>query len=370
MAFYNYILLVVLILLLGFLVVSSKKKLIKRHWLKRTINVVTTIAIVFITLAVALFPNLGSVKTTGEHSYASSVLELADISRIEEFRNDGSFRKLSVLVYYPDVIGIENNSCPLIVFSHGGISTKTSNLSLSEELASHGYVVVSIEHTYHALSTKIDGKKVSIDSGYTKELNAEDSHSDIENSYKCFQKWMELRTEDINFVIDTFIQKSANDNNSFYSLIDAKSIGAAGHSLGGSAALGVARQREDIKAVIALESPYMCDITGVDGDEFIWNTDPYPCAVMNIYSDSGYPLIESDNKYVQNKNHLYNSGNVEYYYIEGSNHYTLTDLVRTSPVICTLLGGGYKKFGYETLEFVNQKSLKFFDEYLKSTYDE
>jgi alpha/beta superfamily hydrolase len=176
---------------------------------------------------------------------------------------------------------------------------------------------------------------------------------------------MKLRTEDINFVIDKFIQKSTNDNTTFFSLIDANNIGVAGHSLGGSAALAVGRQRDDVKAVIALESPYMYDIIGVDGNEFIWNTNPYSNAIMNIYSDNGYPLIETDNKYVQNKNHLYNSGNIEYYYIEGSNHYTITDLVRTSPILCALLGGGYKKSGYETLEFINQKSLEFFDKYLK-----
>lgn len=370
MAFYNYILLVVLILLFGFMLVSSKEKLIKKGWLKRTVNIATITSIVFITCAVVLFPNYKSIQTTGKHSYTFRVLELTDTSRLEDFKSDGSFRKLSVLVYYPDVDNIENNTRPLIVFSHGGISTKTSNLSLYKELASHGYVVASIDHTYHALSTEIDEKKMFIDSGYMKELNAENSHSDIDNSYKCFQKWMKLRTDDINFVIDTFIQKSVEERNSIYSLADMKSIGVAGHSLGGSAALGVARQRDDIKAVIALESPYMCDITGVSGSEFTWNINPYPCAVMNIYSDSGYPLIESDNKYVQNKNYLYNNGNVEYYYIEGSNHYTLTDLVRKSPILCALLGGGYKKSGYDTLEFINQKSLVFFDKYLKFIYDE
>ena len=364
MAFYNYILLVVLILLLGFLVVSSKQKLMKKGWLKRVINAFTIIAIVFITFAVVLLPDLRSVKTTGEYSYASCTLELTDTSRIEDYKSDGSYRKLSVLVYYPDAGSIENNTCPLIVFSHGGISTKTSNLSLFKELASHGFVVVSVDHTYHALSTEIDGKKVFIDSDYMKELNAEDSHLDIENSYACFQKWMDLRTGDINFVIDTFIQKSEKENEYFYSLIDANSIGVAGHSLGGSAALGVARQRNDIKAVIALESPYMCDITGIVGNEFTWNTNPYQCAIMNIYSDNGYPLLESDNKYVQNKNYLYNNGNVEYYYIKGSNHYTLTDLIRKSPILCALLGGGYNKSGYDTLVFINQKSLAFFDKYL------
>jgi hypothetical protein len=81
---------------------------------------------------------------------------------------------------------------------------------------------------------------------------------------------------------------------------------------------------------------------------------------MNIYSNSGYPLIETDNKYVQNKN-MYHNENAENYYIKGSNHYSLTDSVRTSPILCALLGGEYKKSGYDTLKFINQKSLAFFD---------
>lgn len=127
-----------------------------------------------------------------------------------------------------------------------------------------------------------------------------------------------------------------------YSLIDAKTIGVAGHS--------------HICAI--LQALMEMSLHG--------NTEPYPCAVMNIYSDSGYPLIETDNKYVQNKNYLYNNGNVEYYYIEGSNHYTLTDLVRRSPIVCALLGGGYQKSGYDTLNLINQKSLAFFDKYLNA----
>jgi len=55
--------------------------------------------------------------------------------------------------------------------------------------------------------------------------------------------------------------------------------------------------------------------------------------------------------------------NAENYYIEGSNHYTLNDLVRTLPILCELLGGGYKISSYDTLKFINQKRLTF-DKYL------
>ncbi|GHV40698.1 hypothetical protein FACS189490_06300 [Clostridia bacterium] len=348
----NFILAVLSILVSAFLIAAAKRKLFKKVWLRRLVNAAAIIAVAVMVLAVALFPDLPSVKTTGGYAYTVRTLELTDNSRTETYKDDGGFRKLSVLVYSPEAA----EKRPLIVFSHGGISTNTSNVSLYAELASHGYVVVAISHTYQALNTKIDGKSVFIDSGYMRELMNENSNETIENSYALFQKWMMGLTGDINFVIDYFAENSA--------IVDVSRIGVAGHSLGGSAALGVARQRGDVKAVLALESPFMNDITGVDGDNFLWNTAPYDCAIMNIYSDDGYQLIESDHEYVQNKNYLYNSGNVEYYYIKGSNHYTLTDLVRKSPILCALLGGGYSKPGYETLTFINEKSIAFFDKYL------
>lgn len=353
---HNYIYIFIILLLVVFLVVSSRKKPLRNDRFRRTANALSITAIIMLLIIVIVFPRFNSVKSTGIHPYTSCTIELAD---------DNSNRNLSLLVHYPNSYEIQKNSCPMVVFSHGGISTNTSNLSLYKELASHGYVVVSIAHTYHAISTKIEGKKISIDKGYMKELLEEDSNSDIENSFNCFKKWMKLRTEDINLVIDTFKQKAEEQENTPYCLIDIDRIGLVGHSLGGAAVLGVARQRSDIKAVIALESPYMCDIIGVDGDEFIWNTEPYSCNVMNIYSDDGYALIGKDNKYVQNEN-MYKSDGVENHHIPGSNHYTLTDLVRTSPVLCAVLGGGYSKSGYDTLKFINEKSVAFFDRYLKT----
>lgn len=79
---------------------------------------------------------------------------------------------------------------------------------------------------------------------------------------------MELRTDDLNFVLDKIIEQAADTNKEMkvYSLIDKERIGAMGHSLGGSAALGIGRQRNDVAAVIALESPFLCDIQGVNDD--------------------------------------------------------------------------------------------------------
>ncbi|MEL7603431.1 MAG: acetylxylan esterase [Bacillota bacterium] len=324
------------------------------------------IALSFILAAVfaakvVLFPELNSIETTGEYAFASESFQLNDTARPETYADDGSCRKLSVVAYYPDSEAITENSCPLVVFSHGGISQKNSNVSLYKELASHGYVVVSIDHTYQSLYTTIDGRRVSIDSGYMKQLQTEDPDEDIANSYACYQEWMAVRTADISFVIDSLIAGAVQADNGFYSLIDPDRIGVMGHSLGGGAALGVARQRDDIKAVAALEAPYFCDITGYDDSGFTWDTSPYGCAMLNIYSDNGWPLVASDIRYAQNKRYLVNEGNVRYLYIEGSNHYTLTDLVRSSPILCAVLGGGYSASGKDTLKAVNAACLEFFD---------
>jgi len=43
---------------------------------------------------------------------------------------------------------------PLLFFSHGTFGIKDSNNSAFEELASHGYVVCSVDHPGHSFYTK------------------------------------------------------------------------------------------------------------------------------------------------------------------------------------------------------------------------
>lgn len=73
-----------------------------------------------------------------------------------------------------------------------------------------------------------------------------------------------------------------------------------GHSLGGSAALTMPRQRNDIAAVIALESPFLYDIVGVENNEFVWLDEAYPVPVLNIYSDASWNHLSEWTQYARN----------------------------------------------------------------------
>ncbi|MHB8107702.1 MAG: alpha/beta hydrolase family protein [Candidatus Cryosericum sp.] len=329
-----------------------------------------TVLIFAVTLPAIIFPQHKTIATTGEYWIATAAYTYTDANRVETFNDTGAKRKLSVEFWYPENYGASAiGTCPLIVFSHGSMGTKSSNLSLYGELASHGYVVVAIDHTYQCLySTDENGHTTLIDMGFLKELQAEDPKSDIKQSHEYYQKWMEIRTGDINFVIDYILAEAKQgDADAVYKLIDAEKVGMMGHSLGGSAALGIGRMRGDVTAVIALEAPFMCDMTGVKNDEFVWNDETYPIPVLNVYSDASWSHLGNWPQYAENYRLLAGTSATAFnVHISGVGHLTLTDLALTSPFLTRVLNGQKSTADAQhCLETINKVCLAYFDCFLK-----
>lgn len=316
---------------------------------------------------VALFPPRQRLTPTGPYNVATARYTFIDQNRIEKFNDSSENRKVNVVFWFPENAK-DSETYPLVVFSHGGLGTENSNESLYLELASHGYVVCSIGHPYHALWTKDeDGQVTFVSKEYFKDIQQEDAKNDKEQSYRFYQEWMKIRTGDINFVMDTILTNVANGMDGVYGLVDVTRIGVMGHSLGGSAALAIPRQREDIDAVIALESPFLYDILGVENDEFIWTDQFYPLPVLNIYSDSSWEHLSEWSQYARNYELLFNtSETVSNLYLPGRGHFSLTDLSLASPLLVQIMEGGeITRQNTEYLMEVNQACLDFFNRYLK-----
>lgn len=324
--------------------------------------VLAVLALLAIAGYLILFPPYQPLTPTGSSPWATEIREY-DTGLPEPYVSNGSTRKLSVLYYYPT--DRESASCPLVVFSHGAMGFKTSNESLYRELASHGYVVASIDHTYQCLSTKIGGKTIRIDGSFMKALQTEDAKTDPANSYACYQQWMDVRMGDIDFVIDMLTASPSPED--FSRLIDPARIGVMGHSLGGSAALGMGRVRDNVKAVIALESPFMYDVTGVEDGAFTWDDAPYPIPMLNIYTDSSYAKLEALPQYKQNANYLNSDReDVKNVYLPDTGHFSITDLALSSPILTRILNGMPGEADRtETLRIVSAECLSFFDQWLK-----
>ncbi|MBP8123097.1 MAG: hypothetical protein KAZ26_10680 [Caldilineaceae bacterium] len=327
---------------------------------------ISTWLLVFIAITPALiFPQYKLPEATGKYKVGTVQSTFVDESRIEEYSNMGGFRKLNVACWHPENV---NHRVPLVLFSHGGLGTKTSNESLYIELASHGYVVCAIGHAHHSFWTKFeDGTVAWLSMDYFKELQREDAKTDKEQSYAYYQKWMNIRTGDINFVMDTLLENRASGGNGVSSLIDTDKIGVIGHSQGGSAALAMPRQRDDVDAVIALESPFLYDIVGVENHKFVWTDQPYPVPLLTVYSDSSWAHLSAWSQYARNHEILFNtSETVSTLYLPGRGHFSMTDLSLASPLLVRLLDGEKPiQNSKEYLKTMNQACLDFFDRYLK-----
>jgi len=334
----------------------------------RRVILQTVLALLLIFMATTpawIFPQYELSEATGNYEVGTVQYTFVDDSRVEGYSYTGGFRKLNVECWHPEKV---NKKFPLIVFSHGGLGTKTSNESLYIELASHGYVVCSIDHAYHSFWTKFeDGTVAWLNMEYFMELQREDAKTDKQQSYEYYQKWMSIRTGDINFVMDTILENAASGAHGVYSLIDAEKIGVMGHSLGGSAALAIPRQRDDVDAVIALEAPFLNDIVAVENDEFIWTDQPYPIPVLNVYSDSSWEHLSEWAQYARNYEFLSDaSAHVFNLHLPSRGHFSLTDLSLASPLLVRLLEGGKPIQGSEQyLKAMNKACLDFFDRYLK-----
>ncbi|MFJ5717125.1 alpha/beta hydrolase family protein [Neobacillus sp. NPDC093127] len=330
-------------------------------------SIMMMIVSVFVLAPAIVFPQHKSPKVTGDYEVATAAYTYVDKNRIEEFTDKGDNRFVNVEFWYPKKA---DEKSPLLVFSHGAYGIKSSNASTYTELASHGYVVVSIDHPYHSFFTRSeDGTAAMINADYNNEINDmnKDGIYTKEELYGAIQKWMKLRTDDMNFVIDTILDKAKNDNNPIYQQINTEKIGVFGHSMGGAASVWLGRERNDIEAVVNIDAPFFSDLVyKKEINDFVAKDEDFKTPLLNIYSDDVWGQLDSNSTYVANKLNNEHFKNASTVHFQGANHLSLTDLPLFSPILANYIQGGKADIEqYYCIETENELILQFFDDKLK-----
>ena len=333
----------------------------------------------------SVFTGYKGLPVSGSHSIAETAAILIDSSRTDPFEQDGSFREVPVHFYYP-ADAAEGEQFPLVVFSHGAFGYYQSNTSTYTELASSGYVVLALDHPYHAFFTQdTAGKTVLVDQGFLQTaitLNNSNSYHDPEARYPIYREWMELRTADMNCVLDAFklARESGMLNDAWFlpennadsilpviKMIDMKKIGLMGHSMGGAASVQVGRERDDISAVIDLDGTMLGEYLGVENGDYIVNAEPYTVPLLEFANWEQY----NDRKEYLSLGYVYpnevllsNAGECYYVTVRDTQHMDFTDLPLLSPVLGKMLGSG-ERDTVETMTIVNGLVRDFFNAYLK-----
>ncbi|MFE2874031.1 alpha/beta hydrolase family protein [Streptomyces roseus] len=186
-------------------------------------------------------PYLGRTEHEG-HVVADA---LADYSGLPGFLLDGLPRARTRASYeVPVAEGADR--FPVVLFSPGLGGVRAQNTAWAEELASHGYVVAGLDHPY-------DSAAVVLADGRTVRTEVSATGDDAEDERRA-ARWTAVRAADLSLVRAQLGRiHSGAIAGPLSGRLDTARVVAAGHSIGGGAALQAARQDPEFAAVIDLD---------------------------------------------------------------------------------------------------------------------
>ena len=242
---------------------------------------------------------------------------------------------------------------PVLIFSHGWEGFKEQNMYQVEELASHGYVVVAINHTYGAIHTLFpDGRALLVNQNALPEGVSDEEYDQASDILS--RQW----SEDIDLILDELAALNQNKESWLPAgSLDLEKVGIFGHSTGGGAAVRFCLTDVRCQALLGM------DVWAEPAQTAIREVDLQKPALL-LYSETWISADEPDRNGDLLRELVEKADNtVIEITIEGTRHYDFSNLPMLSPLSATLgLKGPIE--GELVLEIINAESVAFFDRYL------
>jgi len=339
------------------------------------------LVILLVAAPPVLLPVFRLPDPTGPHPVGTTNLYLVDYSRPETFTPDpGDRREFMVQVWYPAQVepgarpdaymqhlpfqlshlslvrthayqdapvSDTHSSYPLLIFSHGYIGLVEQNLTQMEELASHGYIVCSIAHTYHAQATVFpDGRVIPVDLSLSK-----DFLQGIPTTQATYAEHLRIWTDDTLFLMDTLESLQAGEPDSiFVGKLDTAHLGVFGMSFGGVTAVHVCSLEPRCRAGISMDAGLPKDYAGRGVDSAL---------------EAPFMFMLNEGRAYTMRSALGAAENTAYgVIVRGTTHFNFTDLFLVSPVLRFTKAFGSID-GVRMIKIINDYTLAFFDKYLK-----
>lgn len=222
---------------------------------------------------------------TGVLRVGTLSMRLVDQHRNDPYHADGAKRELMVRFWYPGAISrecraaeyaspkvwahlsqisgfplprIRTNSClevpiaagshPVIVFTHGYTGMFTDSTFLFEDLASRGYVVASVAHTYETTAVEFPDGNL-IESRFGSYLGGNTLQLD-DGSLRLARA---VRLGDLQFALDE-LQRLNSGTSPFTGKLDTSRLGVMGHSLGGEVSISSLEHDPRLRAAVLLDA--------------------------------------------------------------------------------------------------------------------
>lgn len=231
---------------------------------------------------------------------------------------------------------------PLVIFSHGNGGSRNQNTFWCDYLASHGYIIVSPDHTGNARWTIIDGKPIPFQA------------SERNNSAKD-------RPLDVSFLLDQMIKLDKGADKRFAGRIDTERVAVAGMSFGSFTAHWVADQDPRFKAVIAMSGAPLAHTN-------------LSVPSLRMLGTEDRTLGVAGNNAIRD-NHAKHTGPSYLLELKYGGHFSFTDMFKINKSFGDGVGAGKRRDTNEPFDFtsmettyrlINSYSVAFLGYYLKS----
>jgi predicted dienelactone hydrolase len=240
-----------------------------------------------------LLPMFRLPRPTGPYPVGSTILYLRDTSRIDDAAPvAGSARELVVQLWYPSepsnkqfalyrdrrethllssyqsliltnsrlnsVIASSGAPFPVILFNHAWGGRRTNYTFLIEELASHGFVVASIDDTYNAAMVAFPDGRV-VEGHPAADIGAPDS-STADRVKAIWDKELVKTGADQQFVLDQLDAMNRSAGTQWFGRLNTSMAGAIGHSFGGAASTLACAEDPRIHAAVNMDGWFFAAI--------------------------------------------------------------------------------------------------------------
>lgn len=222
-------------------------------------------------------------------------------------------------------ISRERSQWPVIIFLTGNGAARAFYTSLATGLASHGYVVLTIDHPYEAMITQLaDGQVVT---------PIEIFRKDEPDLMQFMKRRLDLRIADVQFVINQLGNPKASSDG-FLSSLDQNRIVITGHSLGGATAAVAMALDSRIKAAANIDGTLYGELPEPNG--------PRPFLLLESKKDGSDRFLRYENG---NQKFFKQFGGGYRYEIIDADHYSFTDAPLLLAFPTRLFVGRFLEFG-------------------------
>jgi len=253
---------------------------------------------------------------------------------------------------------------PVVLFSPAIGGSRYQNTFQMEELASHGFVVVGMDHPYSSANVVFpDGRRVRI----AIEFLDLSSLEKLRESTRLLEQDLAVRVADAAFVADTLTQWNRTDPaGRFTGRLNTEAFGIIGHSYGGAVAAALCRQDSRFVAGMNLDGWMFGDAEELGIERpffFVLDDEPAPTlADLNSFDPARRTLFERIKEGLDAVDHSLRAHGGYFLALSGAAHFSYTDRTLYSKL---------RRFGDQgtadphfLLEELNRYTVAFFVKYL------